>query len=78
MAARQRGLAAKQWLEDLGRQGCSWQARRWLVDVVRWQILDWVFPHSCADKLGGTTGERDRPHNPGFQGGVNQVAELWC
>ena len=26
-------------------------------------------PHLGADKLGGTTGERDRPHNPGLQWG---------
>ena len=34
------------------RKGCSWQP---------------VVPHSCADKSGGTNGERDRPHNPGLQ-----------
>ena len=28
-----------------------------------------VVPHSCADKLGGTTGDRESPHNPGFQYG---------
>ena len=26
-------------------------------------------PHLCADKPGGTTGEPDRPHDPGFQCG---------
>ena len=29
--------------------------------------MDWAVPYLHADKLGGTTGERDRPHNPGFQ-----------
>ena len=32
----------------------------------RWQLADKVVPHLPADKLGGTTGERDRLHNPGF------------
>ena len=31
------------------------------------QLVDWVVPHSHADKLGGTTGEQDRLSNPGFQ-----------
>ena len=35
----------------------------------RQQLADWVVPHSCADKLGGTTGERDRPHNVGSSSG---------
>ena len=25
----------------------------------RWQVAERVIPHSCADKLGGTTGEAD-------------------
>ena len=33
----------------------------------RGQLVDWVVPHSRADKLGGTTGEQDRPHNRGFE-----------
>ena len=35
------------------------QARLWLVDPGA--------PHSRIDKLGGTAGERSRPHNPGLQ-----------
>ena len=38
-------------------QGNSWQARQWLADLVRQWVVDWEAPHSCADKLGGTTGE---------------------
>ena len=38
--------------------GPGW-ASRWLVD--------WVVPHSHADKPGGTTGEQDRLCNPGLQ-----------
>ena len=34
----------------------------------RWQLVNRVVPHLCADKLGGTTGEQVRPDNPGFQG----------
>ena len=36
-------------------------ARQWLVG--------WTVPHLHEDKPGGTNGERDRPHNPGFQHG---------
>ena len=28
-----------------------------------------MVPHLCADKPGGTTGEQDRPCNPGLQSG---------
>ena len=42
---------------------------RWRGHVVRWRLVDWAVPHSHADKLGGTIGERDRQHNPGFQHG---------
>ena len=34
-------------------------------------------PHSCADKLGGTTGELDRPHNPGFWSRDIKPQNLW-
>ena len=37
--------------------------RKW----VRWQMADRVGPHLCVDKPGGTTGDWDRPRNPGFQ-----------
>ena len=33
----------------------------------RWQVVDQAVPHVCADKVGGTTGERDRLHNTGLQ-----------
>ena len=36
---------------------------------VRWRLGDWTVPRSSADKPGGTTGEVDRWHNPGFQWG---------
>ena len=35
--------------------------------AARWWLEDQVVPHLPADKLGGTTGEQDRPCNPGFQ-----------
>ena len=41
--------------EDAG-QGCGWSTRQALA-----------VPHLHADKLGGTTGEQDRPRNPGIQ-----------
>ena len=34
------------------------QARQWLADQ--------AVPHLCVDKPRGTSGEQDRPHNPGF------------
>ena len=33
----------------------------------RWWLADQVVPHTCADKLGGTTREQDKPRNPRFQ-----------
>ena len=48
--------------------GPRW-ARLQLVDQVRQWLAEWVVPHSHADKLGGTTGKRDRPHDPVFQCG---------
>ena len=46
--------------------GLGW-ARLQLVDPARQQLVEQAVPHSCADKPGGTTGERDRPLNPGLQ-----------
>ena len=51
----------------MGSQAERISARLWLVDPARWRIEDWVVPHSRADKLEGINGERNRPHNPGFQ-----------
>ena len=53
------------------------RAKRWLADRARWHLVDqarqWqveqAVPHLYADKSGGTTGERDRLLNPGFQHG---------
>ena len=33
------------------------QARWWMSDRAKWWLVDQTIPHSCADKLGGTTGE---------------------
>ena len=38
-----------------------------LADSRTWRIADWVVLHSNADKIGRTTGEQDRLHNPEFQ-----------
>ena len=43
----------------------KWQ----LVDPERWQLMELAVPHSHADRPGGTTGEEDRPRNPGLQWG---------
>ena len=44
------------------RQDGDW--RNWWA---RQRLGDGVIQKLCADKPGGTTGEQDRPHNPGFQ-----------
>ena len=44
---------------------------------VRRQLTDWDIPHSHADEPAGTTGEQDRPHNPGFQCGKVKPHNLW-
>ena len=41
----------------------------WKIRQVSQHLVDQVVPHLHADKLGGTTGERDRLRNPGFQHG---------
>ena len=43
----------------------------------RWQLVDQAVPHLHADKPGGTTGERDRPHNLGFHYGKIKLQNLW-
>ena len=53
------------------RQGSVWWTRLGEAVArgpgrVRWQIADWVVPHSHADKRGGTTGEPGRLQNPGL------------
>ena len=35
------------------------RARWWLADWVKQWLADWAVPHSLADKLVGTTRERD-------------------
>ena len=53
---------------DINSQGGEdvLQGSRWRTGRARQQL---VVPYLCADKPGGTTGEQDRPYNPGFQCG---------
>ena len=51
----------------MGSQGGEDMAKWQLEDQGWGQLEDWVVPHLHADKPGGTTGEQDRTHNPGFQ-----------
>ena len=44
----------------------SWQGGGWRTRWAKWQLVEWAVPPVCADKLGGSTGEQDRPHDPGF------------
>ena len=52
-------------------------ASRRLGQAKRWWLVDWVVPHLCADKLGETTGEQNRLHNPGFQYGEMKPQNFW-
>ena len=56
------GSRAEQTRGKAGGQGGSWRTREGEAAVA-----DQVVPHLCADKLGRTTREIDRSHNPGFQ-----------
>ena len=47
----------------------------WRGHIAKWQLEDWVVPHSGADKPGGTTREWDRPCNPGFQCQKNKASK---
>ena len=42
-----------------------------------WQLVDQAVPHSPTDKAGGTTGERDRPRDPGLQCKKIKASKPW-
>ena len=44
---------------------------------VRWWLADQPVSHLRADKLGETTGERNKPHNPGFWHRKRKPQNLW-
>ena len=56
------GVKTGSWLEmthsKAAARGPGW---------ARQQLVEQAVPHVHMDKLGGTNGEQDRPHNPGFQ-----------
>ena len=57
-----------------GRRGGAARAERTCGKVMadgprEARLVERVVPHSPVDKLGGTTGEQDRPCNPGLQHG---------
>ena len=60
----------------MSRKGGDGQLR-WRGLMARHWLEDQVVPYSCTDKLGGKTGERDRPHNPGFQHREIKPQNLW-
>ena len=45
--------------------------------AAQWRLADQAVPHLRADNPGGTTGEQDGPHNPGFQCGKSKPQNLW-
>ena len=62
------GAEAGSWDREDKRQGSGWRMGEAAAGV----------PHLCVDKLGGTTGERDRPRNPGFQHGKRKPQNFDC
>ena len=59
------------WGGEDSRHGSGW-CTGW---VSQWQA-ERVVPHLHVDKTGGTTGEQDRPHNPGVQCGEIKLQNL--
>ena len=48
----------QRWAAKVAAGGLEW---------VKWWLVDGAVPHLLVNKLGGTTGKRDRLHNPWFQ-----------
>ena len=65
MEVHNQGVKEKTFIQT-GRRGRDGQPEGRGLSA-RWQLAGRVILHLHADKLGGTTGERDRPRNPGFQ-----------
>ena len=42
-----------------GRRGRDHPQQGSGLHMLRWGVVERVAPHSCADKVGGTTGERE-------------------
>ena len=51
----------------MGRQTERTHHKGVISELIEAALVDWAVPHSCADRLGGTTRKRDRSQNPGFQ-----------
>ena len=64
---------------ETGGQGREdvWQGSGWKNRWMRQWLAERVVPHLRANKLGGTTGERDRLCNPGFQYRKIKPQNLW-
>ena len=68
----ERGVETSSWdRQDTCQHG------GWWLGWARRQLADWVVPHLCADKLGRTSREQDRPRNPRFQCGEIIHQNLW-
>ena len=63
--------------EETGTQGGedALQVGGWWTRWARQQLAEQAVPHSRAGKPGGTTGEWDRPCNPGFQCRGNKTSK---
>ena len=57
-----RNSQVRQWMVNQGRPGGGWQTRQ---------------SHLCADKMGGTTREHAKLHNPGVQHREIKPQNLW-
>ena len=72
-------LKKKHSFRPVGRAETGSQVERMCGKVEDQGRQGWwlAVPHSCVDKLKGTTGERDRLYNSGFQRGEIKPRNLW-
>ena len=68
------GINSKKFMPRAGVERMA--ARQW-TGWSRQRLVVWVVPLFPDDKPGGTTGERARPCNPGFQHGEIKPQNLW-
>ena len=59
----------------MGRQTERTHHKGVISELIEAALVDWAVPHSCADRLGGTTRKRDRLSKPGFQCRRNKASK---
>ena len=71
------GAEMGSWGGEDAWQGGGWLTGGWRMGQARWLLGDQMDPNSCTDKPGGTIGEQERLHNPGFQQREIKHQNLW-